>query len=224
MEINVICQLRIIPYSVKVRRYFIKVKHLYVGLRNSFVYINKGNILTFLTVSAQGSSVYMRAPYFGDYSAYWAVDGQLSPGNSGFYHSSLEPYPSLKISFVKADQITPVDTGITLNRVEIYQRCDANELYHHTSFEIRGAHSPGEIYRSPELVGGEICATTTQGFATGGIKFTVACTSPLENITEVWIQKTNLHSHGAGWPGFNGNRWNSWSGNSAAKNTNILCR
>ena len=36
--------------------------------------------------------------YYGDYNAYLATDGQLSPGNSGFYHSNLEPYPALRIA------------------------------------------------------------------------------------------------------------------------------
>merc|ERR1719281_2440491 len=47
---------------------------------------------------AYGSSVYRNQGYNGDYNAYLATDGQLSPGNSGFYHSNLEPYPALRIA------------------------------------------------------------------------------------------------------------------------------
>jgi hypothetical protein len=189
-------------------------------LKDFFAYNKNGNISTFLTISAQGTSVYRHAPYYGDYSAYLAVDGQLSPGNSGFYHSSLEPYPALKIKFVKADQIEAAD-GQEIKRVEIYQRCDANELYHRTSFEIRGdTTDPPTVYTSPRLVGGKICATTTQGFTTGGTKFTVPCPVPVAAAKAVWIQKTTLHSHGQGWPNFNGNRWNSFTGNAPAQNTN----
>ena len=178
--------------------------------------------MTFLTISAQGSSVYQHAPYFGDYSPYLAIDGQLSPGNSGFYHSSLEAYPAIQIKFVKADQITPADAGKDITRVEIYQRCDANELYHRTTFEIRGdpEDPTPEVYHSPRLIGGKICATTSQGFTTGGTKFTVPCTATITAAKSVWIQKTTLHSHGQGWPNFNGNHWNSYTGNSPAQNTN----
>ena len=123
--------------------------------------------------------------------------------------------------FVKADQITPADAGKDIKRVEIYQRCDANELYHRTSFEIRGDPDlDGSVYPSPRMIGGKICATTTQGFTTGGTKFTVPCTPMVTAAKAVWIQKTTLHSHGAGWPNFNGNRWNSWTGNAPAQNTN----
>merc|ERR1739848_329640 len=169
--------------------------------------------------TARGS-VYRHAPFYGDYSPYLAVDGQLSPGNSGFYHSTLEPYPALKISLVKADQITPVDAGKDINRVEIYQRCDANELYHRTSFDIRGdTVNTGEVYTAPRLVKGKICAVTTQGFTNGGTKFTVPCVPAVAAAFHVWIQKTTLHSTGAGWPGFNGNQWNSWTGSAPAQNT-----
>jgi len=169
---------------------------------------------------ATGSSVYRHAPYYGIYEAYTAVDGQLAPGNSGFYHSTLEPYPWLKIEFVKPDQVTPEPKEV--KRVEIYQRCDANELYHQTAFDIRGTEDQAAtpLYARPQLTGGKFCSTTTQVFFTGGTKFTVPCPTPIAAAKEVWIQKTTLHSHGAGWPNYNGNRWNSWTGNSPAQNSN----
>lgn len=170
---------------------------------------------------ATGSSVYT-APSYGIYGAYTAVDGQLSPGNSGFFHSSLESYPWLKIELVEPDQITPAPQGKDVNRVEIYQRCDANELYHQAAFDIRGTDDPVKtpLYANPRLTGGRVCSTTTQMFFTGGTKFTVPCPTPIVAAKEIWIQKTTLHSHGAGWPNYNGNRWNSWTGNSPAQNSN----
>merc|ERR1739848_712934 len=122
--------------------------------------------------TARGS-VYRHAPFYGDYSPYLAVDGQLAPGNSGFYHSTLEPYPWLKIEFVKPDQVTPEPKEV--KRVEIYQRCDANELYHQTAFDIRGTEDQAAtpLYARPQLTGGKFCSTTTQVFFTGGTKFTV---------------------------------------------------
>ena len=143
----------------------------------------------------------------------------MSPGNSGFYHSTLEPYPALKIWFVDATQVTAV-AAKDIARVEIYQRCDANELYHRTNFEIRTSEAGGDIYPAPRLVGGKICASTAQGFTSGGTKFVVPCAAPPQKAKEVWIQKTTLHSHGGGWPGFNGNRWNSWTGSAPAQNSN----
>jgi hypothetical protein len=168
---------------------------------------------------ATGSSTYRHAPYYGDYNAYLAVDGQLSPGNSGFYHSALEPYPWLKIELLKPDQ-TPEKQ--TVNRVEVYQRCDANELYHQTHFDIRGTEDQAAtpLYAGPRLTGGKVCATTSQYFFTGGTKFTVPCPTPIADAKEVWIQKTTLHSHGAGWPNFNGNRWNAPRQGSPAQNSN----
>jgi len=173
---------------------------------------------------AQGSSTYRNNGYYGDYNAYQAVDGQLAPGNSGFYHSNLEPYPTLRIQFRKPDNsdFEPID----LSRVVIYQRCDANELYHQTQFEIRYTTKKDMddglgVYPSPRLVGGKICATTSQVFFTGGTQFTVPCIGgPIKDVVEIWIQKTTLHSQGAGWPNYNGNRWNSYSGNAPAQNSN----
>ena len=40
-------------------------------------------------------------------------------------------------------------------------------------------------------------------------------------VKELWIQQTTLHSHGSGWPNYNGNRWNSFSGNAPAQNSNL---
>ena len=53
----------------------------------------------------------------------------------------------------------------------------------------------------------------------GGTKFTVPCVPAVAAAFHVWIQKTTLHSTGAGWPGFNGNQWNSWTGSAPAQNT-----
>ena len=149
-----------------------------------------------------------------------AVDGQLSPGNSGFYHSNLEPYPWLKIDLKKGDNSDYLAKPVA--RVEVYQRCDANELYHQTSFDIRGTEDQAAtpLYPAPRLVGGKICSTTNQVFFTGGTKFTVPCPTPIMDAKEIWIQKTTLHSHGSGWPNYNGNAWNSYSGNAPAQNSN----
>ena len=65
--------------------------------------------------SAEGSSVYHNAGFFGDYNPYLAVDGKLSPGNSGFYHSSLESYPYLKIVLRNPDG-SRRDTSNTIGR------------------------------------------------------------------------------------------------------------
>jgi len=171
---------------------------------------------------AQGSSTYISAPYYGDYSAYLAVDGQLSPGNSGFYHSHLEPYPWLRIQLRTPDGSDFV--GQDVSRVTIYQRCDANELYHQTAFDIRWSDDPNDptkaVFPSPKLTGGNFCATTQQVFFTGGTQFTVPCLLTATNAKEIWIQKTTVHSQGAGWPNYNGNQWNSYTGNSPAQNSN----
>ena len=172
---------------------------------------------------AQGSSQYANAPFFGDYGAYLAVDGQLSPGNSGFYHSNLEGYPWLKIQLRKPDNSDYEPQDIT--RLVIYQRCDANELYHRTAFEIKWSEEPGsgdfskEVVPSPRLVGGKYCATTNQVFFTGGTQFTVLCQPKAVAVKEIFISKTTLHSHGNGWPGFAGNQWNSYTGSAPAQNS-----
>ena len=118
--------------------------------------------------NAKGSSVYQNNGYFGDYGAYLAVDGQLSPGNSGFYHSNLEPYPSLQIQFLKPDlsDYEPVD----VNRVVIYMPCDSNELYRQTNFEVRWTADPAgdPIKHTPRLHGGKMCRTTTRRIFAGG--------------------------------------------------------
>ena len=130
----------------------------------------------------------------------------------------MEPYPTLKIEFKNRD-FTAYEP-VTVNRVQIYLRCDAMELYHRTNFEIRvNDGNPGDVYTSPRLTGGKICGTSS-GLNNGGTSFTVPCAEPIANVTEIWIQKTSLHSHGSGWPNFNGNRWNSWTGNSPAQNSN----
>ena len=171
---------------------------------------------------ATGSSVYANVGYFGDYNAYLATDGQLSPGNSGFYHSNLEPYPALRIELRKPDNsdFEPKD----VSRVEIYQRCDANELYHQTAFDIKWTDDPTDpakaVVPSPRLVGGKYCSTTRQTFFTGGTKFIVACAVPAAAAKQIWIQKITLHSHGGGWPNYNGNPYNSYSGNAPAQNSN----
>jgi len=171
---------------------------------------------------AQGSSQYTNAPFFGDYGSYLAVDGQLSPGNSGFYHSNLEGYPWLKIQLRKPDNSDYEPQDIT--RVVIYQRCDANELYHQTAFEIKWSEdvtdAPAKaVIPTPRLVGGKYCATTRQVFFTGGTQFTVICQPKAVAVQEIYISKTTLHSHGNGWPGFAGNQWNSYTGSAPAQNS-----
>ena len=63
-------------------------------------------------ILATGSFVYTNVPFLGDYGAYYAVDGQLSHGNSGFFHSDLEGYPWLKIQLKLPDNsdFEPQDT------------------------------------------------------------------------------------------------------------------
>ena len=105
-----------------------------------------------------------------------AVDGALSPGNSGFFHSNLELYPWLRVDFVEEDLETKYEKKpITLRRVQVYQRCDAHELYHRTNYQIHGDEMKDKdtVYDvSPKpLSGGRICATTSQMFSTGGMVF-----------------------------------------------------
>ena len=112
-----------------------------------------------------------------------------------------------------------------ITRVVIYQRCDANELYHRTNFEVKISEDPTDptkaVVPSPRLVGGKFCGTTSQLFFTGGTQFTVPCVATTAAVPakEVWIQKTTLHSQGNGWPNYNGNQWNSYTGNAPAQNS-----
>ena len=132
----------------------------------------------------------------------------------------MEPYPWLRIELKKSDLTDYLAKPVA--RVEVYQRCDANELYHPTSFDIRGTEDQAStpLYASPRLSGGKVCATTSQAFYTGGTKFTVPCPVPVPDAKEIWIQKTTLHSHGGGWPNYNSNRWNGYSGYAPAQNSN----
>jgi len=169
---------------------------------------------------ATGSSTYTHRGYPGDYRAYLAVDGFLSPGNSGFYHSHYEAYPWLKIDIMKPDlsDFEPKE----IKRVQVFQRCDANELYHPTSFDVRvNDGDPGTVYANPRLVGGKVCGTRTFMYFSGGTQFMVPCAAPIPDAKEVFIQKTTLHSHGQGWPGYGGGQWNSYTGNSPAQNSNV---
>ena len=171
---------------------------------------------------ATGSSVYRHNGFPGDYNAYLAVDGFLSPGNSGFYHSHYEAYPWLKIDSMKADlsDFEPKE----IKRVQVYQRCDANERYHPRSYEVRvNDGDPETIYAAPRLVGGKICGTRTFQFGFGGTSFTIPCATPISDAKEVWIQGTTLYSHGQGWPGYGSGQWNNWNGNSPAQNSNVPC-
>ena len=133
---------------------------------------------------ASASSVYPHG-YFNEqgrfdfYSPHLAVDGLLAPGNTGFFHSNIQPYPWLKIEFRQPEKFPgsagplPAFEPINLHRVEIYQRCDANELYHQTTYEIRYETQKdidigNGVVPLPRLHGGKICATTNQVFFTGG--------------------------------------------------------
>ena len=66
-----------------------------------------------------------------------------------------------------------------VNRVEIYQRCDANEFYLQTTFDVRWSKDPTDnakaVIPSPRLAGGKYSGTTCQVFFTGGTKFLVPC-------------------------------------------------
>ena len=75
------------------------------------------------------------------------------------------------------------------------------------------------VIATPRLVGGAYCSNTRQVFFTGGTKFTVFCFEKTKPAKEIYISKTTLHSHGNGWPGFNGNQWNSYTGNAPAQNS-----
>ena len=188
----------------------------YLYIFNSDIYVHT---FVLYCIQGTGSSTYQNAGYFGDYRAFLAVDGQLSPGNSGFYHSNLETYPWLKIDIRKPDDSDYEPQ--TINRVQIYQRCDANEIYHQTNFEVRANDgNPGTVYGSPRLVGGKFCGTYRAWFPTGGTSFTVPCPTPIASAKEVWIQNTTLHSHGGGWPNYGGGQWNSYTGNAPAQNSN----
>ena len=125
----------------------------------------------------------------------------------------------MKIDLKKGDNSDYLAKPVA--RVEVYQRCDANELYHQTSFDIRGTDDQAAtpLYPTPRLVGGKPCRTTNQLFFTGGTKFTVPCIIPIMDAKEIWIQKTTLHSHGVGWSNYNGNQWNSYSGNAPTQNS-----
>jgi len=162
---------------------------------------------------AEGSSTLRHANGNVNYQAYLAVDGQLAGGNHGFFHSSLESYPWLKISFMQGDQRTP--KPMTVTRVEIYQRCDATELYHQTNFDIRGTddQETTPLYAGPRLTGGKICSRN-QVQSTGDTKFTFPCRTPIEAAKEIWIQKTTVPMYGAGWP-------NSARGNGGGRRSNV---
>ena len=121
----------------------------------------------------------------------------------------------MKIEF-KDFASPPAPRALNVTRVQIFQRCDANELYHPTQFEIRYAVEEGDVTPTPRLTGGKLCGTTTQVRFAAGTSFNVPCVNP-EKAKEVWIQKTPLHSHGQGWPNFNGNHWNSNSGKAPAQ-------
>lgn len=109
-----------------------------------------------------------------------------------------------------------------ITRVHVYQRCDANELYHQTGFDIRvNDGDPGTVYPAPRLIGGKVCGTRTFGFFFGGTSFTVPCAAKIPAAKEVWIQKTTLHSHGAGWPNYGNGQWNGWNPGSPAQNSNV---
>jgi len=113
-------------------------------------------------------------------------------------------------------------------KVEIYLRCDVSDLYHEDHWEVRGTDDPYDkpVSATPRFVGGQICGTMRMKAFTGGTKFTIVCTAPIMGAKEIWIQKTRLpttlHSHGSGWPNFNGNQWNSYTGNAPAQNSNWL--
>ena len=127
-------------------------------------YIRRSEVIStfsFLFLLAEGSSDYRNQRYIGDYNAYLAADGQLSPGNSGFYHSHLEPYLALRIHLRTHDNSD--FEAKKVSRVEIYLRCDPNELYHQNAFDVKGTDDPTDITKavipSPRLVGGKYCGT-----------------------------------------------------------------
>ena len=65
----------------------------------------------------------------------------------------------MKIQLRKPDNSDYEPQDIT--RLVIYQRCDANELYHSTAFEIKWSEDPDSgditkgVFPSPRLVGGK---------------------------------------------------------------------
>ena len=138
----------------------------------------------------------------------------------------MEPYPSLRIQLRKPDDTDFEPKPIT--RVVIYQRCDANELYNRTDFEVKISEDPADAAKAvvpgPKLIGGLYCGRTSQTFFTGGTQFTVPCVAPASTTAakQVWIRITTLHSHGGGWPNFAGNQWNSYTGNAPAQNVAFL--
>ena len=123
---------------------------------------------------ATGSTVYQDPYGFGNYDASLAVDGQISTGNSGFYHSNLEHYPYLRIQFRKpddSDYFAPID----LSKVVIHQRCNyAEEVYHQTQYEIRYTTKKDldnygqRVHANSKLFGGKLCAITSPVLITGG--------------------------------------------------------
>ena len=86
--------------------------------------------------------------FLGDYEAYHAVDGRLSPENSEFFHSDLEVDPWLRIQLKLPDNsdFEPQDIPV----VVMYQRCDANELCHQTAFETKWPEYPNDKTRRIE--------------------------------------------------------------------------
>ena len=80
--------------------------------------ITKVDDIFFNFILATASSVHANVPFLRDYGAYYAVDGQLSRGNSGFFHFDLEGYPWLRIQLKLPDDsdFEPQDTS----RVIIY--------------------------------------------------------------------------------------------------------
>ena len=61
------------------------------------------NNIFFIFILAAGVSVYANVSFLGDYDAYHAVDGRLSPENSDFFHSDLEVDPCLRIQLKLPD-------------------------------------------------------------------------------------------------------------------------
>merc|ERR1711894_201532 len=80
-------------------------------------------------------------------------------------------------------------------RVVVYQRCDANELYHQTTFDVKISKDPATpadaIIPSPRLVGGVYCGNSRQLFFTGGTQFTVPCSSTAMAADGQIITETN---------------------------------
>lgn len=175
------------------------------------------------------SSVYQDPNHIGDYGPWNAVDGYLAPDNSGFFHSNYDTYPWLIIQFFDAAVSPPVakegstDPGIT--HIDVYQRCDANELYHRTQFDAWYGEEHGKIstFNSPLLSGGKRFGVQNVQMYTSGTKFTISAANRMavKTAKEVGIQKRTLHSHGRGWPNYNGNNMNRYSGNAPAQNSNV---